>query len=181
MSKVDRLITEFEEVAARPWSPALAGPQRVWMLVYDEADERRVRARREVFVHAAQSAGHGIAWCDVTDAFAEWMGALDCDYRDAYFASPDLLSENGPLEVFKEAVAERIRAVLRDADEATIVAVTGVGSLLGLLRVSQVIKAVEDDIRGRLAVFFPGVRSGNTYRLLDARDGWTYLALPIPG
>ena len=35
------------------------------------------------------------------------------------------------------------------------------------------------DIAGRLVVFFPGSRDGNTYRLLDARDGWNYLAHSI--
>jgi len=28
-------------------------------------------------------------------------------------------------------------------------------------------------------VFFPGERDGSNYRLLDARDGWNYLATPI--
>jgi hypothetical protein len=28
-------------------------------------------------------------------------------------------------------------------------------------------------------VFFPGVYENNNYRLLDARDGWNYLAVPI--
>ena len=32
---------------------------------------------------------------------------------------------------------------------------------------------------GRLLVFFPGEVEGNNYRLLDARDGWNYLATPI--
>ena len=34
-------------------------------------------------------------------------------------------------------------------------------------------------IQGRLAVFFPGAYAQNHYRLLDARDGWNYLAVPI--
>jgi hypothetical protein len=28
-------------------------------------------------------------------------------------------------------------------------------------------------------VFFPGSREGNVYKLLDAREGWNYLATPI--
>lgn len=177
MSKVDRLVAAFEEVAARPWSATLAGPQRVWMVVYDEADERRVQARHDAFAHAAQTAGHAVAWCDVAGAFARWMG--EQEYRDAYFESPDLLTGDGPLEAFKAAVARDVRAVLAAADEATIVCLTGVGALLGLARVSEILESVHGDIRGRLAVFFPGVRDGDTYRLLDARDGWSYLALPV--
>ena len=40
-------------------------------------------------------------------------------------------------------------------------------------------EAVTDRVRGRLLVFFPGEREGSNYRLLDARDGWNYLAVPI--
>lgn len=179
MTKTERLVSEFEAVAARPWSATLAGPQRVWMVVYDEADERRVRARQAEFAHAAQSAGHALQWCDLTDAFSEWMAQNR--HRDAYFEAPELLTDKGPLKGFRQAVADHVRACLADADETTIVGLTGTGSLLGLLRVSDVLEAVHGDIQGRLAVFFPGVRSGSTYRLLDARDGWSYLALPIPG
>jgi len=38
---------------------------------------------------------------------------------------------------------------------------------------------VEPHIQGRLLIFFPGVYEQNNYRLLDARDGWNYLAVPI--
>jgi hypothetical protein len=30
-----------------------------------------------------------------------------------------------------------------------------------------------------LLVFFPGEQEGNTYRLLDAQNGWGYLATSI--
>ncbi len=46
-------------------------------------------------------------------------------------------------------------------------------------RVSELIQAVEPSIQGRLLVFFPGTKNENNYRLLDARDGWSYLAQPI--
>ena len=49
----------------------------------------------------------------------------------------------------------------------------------GFLRVSELIQSVEPSIRGRLVVFFPGTKNDNNYRLLDARDGWSYLAQPI--
>jgi len=36
-------------------------------------------------------------------------------------------------------------------------------------------------LEGRLLVFFPGEHhpENHTYRLLDARDGWNYLAVPL--
>jgi hypothetical protein len=68
-----------------------------------------------------------------------------------------------------------------DVDEDTIVGITGAGSLFGLgpVRLSKVVEEVESLIRGRLLVFFPGERDGHNYRLLEARDGWSYLALAI--
>ena len=56
---------------------------------------------------------------------------------------------------------------------------TGVASLFGFTRISEVLPLVEPHIQGRLLIFFPGVYEQNNYRLLDARDGWNYLAVPI--
>jgi len=50
----------------------------------------------------------------------------------------------------------------------------------GLTRASSLIDKVVGNIPGRLLVTFPGVHRGGIYRLLDARDGWNYLAVPIP-
>jgi hypothetical protein len=60
-----------------------------------------------------------------------------------------------------------------------VVALFGVASLFGFARVSRLLETVERDIRGRLVVFFPGHFEQNNYRLLDARDGWNYMAVPI--
>ncbi len=77
--------------------------------------------------------------------------------------------------------AGRLRGALtaEGVDEDTVVAVQGVACLFGFTRVSLVLKEVVKDIRGRLVVFFPGEYEDNNYRLLDARDGWNYLAVPI--
>ena len=66
-----------------------------------------------------------------------------------------------------------------DQPEDTVVAITGVASLFGFARISQVLPLVDSHVRGRLLVFFPGVYENDNYRLLDARDGWNYLAVPI--
>ena len=78
-------------------------------------------------------------------------------------------------------MADRIRSALTlpEVTKDTVVAVFGGGTLFGLTRMSRVLKLVESDIRGRLAVFFPGSFDRNNYRLLDARDGWNYMAIPI--
>ncbi len=63
----------------------------------------------------------------------------------------------------------------------SLLALAGVGALFGLLRISELLPIVENHIRGRLLVFFPGVYVQGNYRLLDARDGWNYMATPITG
>ena len=60
-----------------------------------------------------------------------------------------------------------------------MVAVLGMGSLFGLLRVKDVVDELAPMVRGRLLVFFPGSFENNNYRLLDGYDGWNYLAVPI--
>ena len=111
-------------------------------------------------------------------AFAEWM-ARD-EYREDYFAEPGDLQLKLDAE-FPGHVAGRIRERLAspDATEASVVAVFGVGAVFGFARISQILGMVEGDIRGRLVIFFPGQYERNNYRLLDARDGWNYLAVPI--
>jgi hypothetical protein len=130
------------------------------------------------FESATVQAGHDWFEIDLTRAFSEWMAADE--YRDAYFESPDDLQLKLEAE-FPACVADRIRSVLTDplVSERSVVAVFGVGSLFGFARVSQVLKLVERDVQGRLVVFFPGQFEQNNYRLLDARDGWNYMAVPI--
>jgi len=107
---------------------------------------------------------------DLTDAFARWMAQTD--YCDVYFEEPETLAMKLRSD-FVQYVAGRLRGALTvdGVDDDTVVAVQG--------RVSLVLKEVVKDIRGRLVVFFPGEYEDNNYRLLDARDGWNYLAVPI--
>ena len=160
-----------------PWDRNLAGPQRVWFASYNPGQERRLRLRIGAFQVATIDAGH--KWCliDIADAFAEWMAQHE--YRDAYFEEPELMEL--ALADFSDAVAERVRTVLTqtDVDEDTVVALMGLASLFGLARVAELISKVDADIRGRLLAFFPGQRDGASWRLLNARDGWNYHALPI--
>jgi hypothetical protein len=99
------------------------------------------------------------------------------EYRERYFKSPLALA--APHRGFAESVAELVQERLAETDENTVVAVVGVGALFGFMRVSSLMEAIERSIRGRLLVFFPGEYTDNNYRLLDARDGWNYHAVPI--
>lgn len=105
MSKLDQLRRRYEEFIALPWQPGLAGSQRVIFVVYDEADERRLRVRVDEFELATRKAGHGWSRMDLTDAFAEWMAAQE--YRESYFQNPDDLTTLLP--DFEEHVQQRVK------------------------------------------------------------------------
>ncbi len=178
MSRIDQLAEIYARHISLPWQRDLAGAQCAIFIVYNKADERRLRARIELFELETRKSGHGWRLCDLSTAFAEWMA--DAEYREEYFQNPEDL-ELKLEEEFPEFVAEKIKIQLtaNDVDQDTVVAVMGVGSLFGFARVSEIMGRVEPDIRGRILVFFPGEHEDNNYRLLDARDGWNYLAVPL--
>lgn len=175
MNRIESLRANYARYVCLPWDGSLPGPQRIWFGVYDPPDERRLRLLLPSFEIASREARHGWRLCDLTGAFARWMARHD--YRETYFASPGRLRYPHP--DFERFVADLVRGELEAADEATVVAVAGVASLFGLMKVSRLMEMVEDSIRGRLLVFFPGEHEDSNYRLLDARDGWNYHAVPI--
>jgi hypothetical protein len=178
VARIEDLAESYGRHIGTPWQGTVAGAQRVVMVVYDKELERTLRARKLAFETATRQAGHDWYEVDLTDAFALWITANE--YRDEYFAAPEDLDLRLNAE-FAEFVADRIRESLRrpDVTANSVVAVFGVGSLLGFARISDIVNRIEVDIPGRLVVFFPGEWERNNYRLLDARDGWNYLAVPI--
>lgn len=178
MGRIEDLAEQYGRHISTPWQRTVAGAQRVVMVVYDKELERTLRARKRAFETATLAAGHDWHEVDVTSAFPVWLAASE--YRDAYFEVPEDLQLKLTAE-FTDHVAESLRATLDSpqVSERSVVAVFGVGALFSFTRVSEVLNRVEADIRGRLVVFFPGQYEQNNYRLLDARDGWNYLAVPI--
>jgi BREX protein BrxB len=178
MGRIEQLAEKYRQHIGLPWPQTAAGSQRVIMVVYEKDQERSLLARKELFAIATRQEAHQWFEVNVADSFAHWMAAAE--YRDAYFEHPDDLQLKLE-EEFPEYVARKIRAVLEkpEVTETSVVAVFGVGALFGFTRVSRVLKLLEPSIRGRLVVFFPGTYDQNNYRLLDARDGWNYLAVPI--
>lgn len=147
------------------------------MIVYPPADERRVRARVQAFENATHAANKTWQLLDVTDEPARWVA--EHPFRDRYFARPELLS-SGALHEFRDQLVDRLRTqAIQAEDENTVVALLGVGSLYGFTETSWLLNELSPHIAGRLAVFFPGEYRNNNYRLLEAREGWNYLALPI--
>jgi len=181
MSRIDLLRKNYQRICGLPWDRNVAGPQRVWLAVYDKEDERKLRLRLGLFEEATHQTRHNWGLVDLTDAFAEWMCSPEnVSFAESYFESPDLL-DDGVLSDFKQAVVARIIAALdqlQDGEES-VLALHGIAALFGFLRISEILPLVEGHIRGRLLVFFPGVYGQENYRLLDARDGWNYHAVPI--
>ena len=177
MNEIQALTQAYERFVKLPWDSNLAGPQKVWFVIYTPEQERRLRLHISDFEMATIRARHTWKLVDLTDSFAEWMA--NHEYRDAYFESPDDMDL--ALQDFADSVAHKVTDELTatNVDENTVVAIAGVASLFGLAKASELMNVVAEHIRGRLLVFFPGQRDGNNYRLLDARDGWNYLAVPI--
>jgi hypothetical protein len=160
-----------------PWPLNLSGAEKVWFIVYSPGQERRMRLHLADFRTTTRNAGHNWIELDLTDSFARWMAQHK--YREAYFQSPELVE--AVLSSYTQAVINQLAETLaaKDADQNTVVALHGLGSLFGLASVSEVVNAVRKVIRGRLLVFFPGYKEGSNYRFLDARDGWNYLSIAI--
>jgi hypothetical protein len=174
MPTIEGLIAAYSRFVQLPWDRSVSGSERVWLAIYPPREERRLRARIGEFEIATKAAGHGWTEFDLKDEFAAWMAKQE--YREAYFEDPEALEPL--LDSFGDELTERVRERL-DEDENTVVGLIGLGSLFGLYKVSHLLERVNEHIRGRLLAFFPGERDNGNYRLLDARDGWNYLAVPI--
>lgn len=177
MSKIKRLIASYAAYISIPWRDDAAAAQRVVFCVYGEAEELRLRARIDEFELATRQAGHDWAVFDVTDSFAEWMAAQK--YAKSYFQKPDLLPSLK--DRYLTHIIEGFNTFInsRGVGENTVVAVKGVGSLFGFLKVKEVVDRLAPLVSGKLLIFFPGSYDKNNYRLLDGYDGWNYLAVPI--
>lgn len=177
MSKLDKLLREYGGHISIPWPQGLAGAQRVIFIVYDKSDELRFRTKVDEFEIATKTAGHSWKLLDLTNSFPEWMASLD--YHDSYFEAPE--DVEGLLAQFVDSVVASITNLLEqpDVNDQTVVAIMGIACLFGFAKVSEIVQRIAPRVRGRLVVFFPGEYENNNYRLLDARDGWNYLAVPI--
>ena len=176
MSAVDRLLKNYARQVQLPWAEHVAGMQRVWFAVYPPAEERRVRARLPQCEAHTLEARHGWTSVDLSSVLPEFLAGHK--YRESIFKAPQHFRPGNELE--DRAVALVTATCGRsEADAACVVAVTGLATMFDFMRVSSLIGRVEDSVRGRLLVFFPGSFENGTYRLLDARDGWNYLAVPI--
>jgi hypothetical protein len=182
VSRIDQIADQFERHISAPWQRNLPGAQRIAFVVYPKEEERKLSAKLKDFENRSVAAGHPWLEVDFTNAFPDWMA--DESYPEEYFESPELLDDKLSADTpygFTAYCVERLQsALLSDAASGdSIVAIHGVGALFGFATLHAVLDKVQSQIRGRIVVFFPGSYEQNIYRLLDARDGWNYLATPI--
>ena len=177
MSRVKRLVQSYSQHISIPWRDDAAAAQRVIFCVYNESEERWLRARVDEFEIVTKQAGHDWALFDLTNTFAAWLSSQR--YATSYFQKPHLLAT--VLPKYLDYIVDEFERFLdsRNIGENAVVAIQGVGSLFGFLKVKDVVDKLAPQVPGRLLVLFPGSYENNNYRLLDGYDGWNYLAMPI--
>ncbi len=177
-SKIDLLIEAFEKVVREPWSTALSGQERIWFFVYDPAERRKVDLRLVDFETATLKAGKKWQSISMKQCFPSWMA--NHEYKEDYFNNPEYIVDQLEAEFIPYAIQflkDELVKIQQGPD--TLIAIKDVSALFGFVRLSEILKSCDKDFKGRLLIFFPGEFEHNHYRLLDARDGWDYLARPI--
>ena len=177
MSKIKRLLQSYDDYISVPWRDDAAAAQRVVFCVYNETEERHLRVKVDEFELVTKERGHGWKRFDLTDTFADWLTSQR--YAKSYYQKPQLLTSLLPK--YLEYISKKFETYVEEShiDANTVVALSGVGSLFGFVKIKDVVDKLAPFVEGRLLVFFPGSYENNNYRLLDGYDGWNYLAVPI--
>lgn len=177
MSKIKQLINSYKNFISIPWKEDAAAAQRVIFCVYGENEELKLRSKIDEFEIITRQAGHQWAVYNLTDTFANWLS--NQRYANSYFEKPHLIATLVPK--YLDYIVHEFQQILEGQaiGENSVVALKGVGSLFGFLKVKDVVDSLAPLVKGRLLIFFPGSYEGNNYRLLDGYDGWNYLAVPI--
>lgn len=177
MSKIKRLIQSYNQYIAVPWRKDTAAAQRVIFCVYNPAEERSLRAKIDEFELVTKETNHDWAIFDLTDTFAAWLSSQR--YAKSYFEKPNLLSTLLPKYLDFISIEFKNFLTNNKISSDSVVALKGVSSLFGFLKVKEVVEELAPMVKGRLVVFFPGSYEDDNYRLLDGYDGWNYHAVPI--
>ena len=180
MNRIDYLLENYRSHIQMPLRQGLPASQRVWFAVYPAEDERRLINRIEDFEILTKEAGHPWVRVDLKGSLARWLSSVDEQERAEWFKHPEdieLYAKTEWKDVLTECFQKEVARA--SAPERTVFALTGLMDLYDFLHVSELIEGLEETLPGFLLVFFPGEREGNTYRFLDARTGWNYLAAPI--
>jgi len=176
LNTFDDILSAYTRQVQLPWAEDTPPAGRVWIVWYDKALQRRFTGRLGEFENATLSAGRSWRQLSLSSWFGRWIAKHE--FFDALVNQPREL--RGLLPDIESELVSTLRQTLQQCTRNDVLAVDGCGSLFGIARVSNLIGRVADVIPGRLIIGFPGKHSGGVYRLLDARDGWNYHAIPIP-
>lgn len=182
MTLAQTILERLKHHLSLPWPENVSPKERVVMVVYPPNDERKLRKLIESgeFASEIRSTGHGWTECDLATEFSSWLA--NYEYRDRYLGRPERLWDDaGNVRGLDEHLANKVSKITQDLGNNDVLALIGGGGLFGLHSVSTLIERIEAHIPGRLVIFFPGEHDAknNSYRLLGAKDGWGYLAVPL--
>jgi hypothetical protein len=177
-TRIELLIEAYSKVVKEPWSSALSGQERIWFLVYDPSELRKIELHMGEFETVAVREGKSWKSVSLKHCFPSWMA--NHEYKEDYFTSPEYIVDQLEAEFIPYAIDFLKKELSKlEQSEYTLIAIKDVSSLFGFARLSEILKSCDKEFKGRLLIFFPGEFEQNHYRLLDARDGWDYLARPI--
>jgi hypothetical protein len=176
LNTFDEILTAYTKQVNLPWAMDTPPAGRIWIVWFDKTMQRRFSGRIGEFEHATQKAGHGWQLLDLAPWFGNWIA--EHELFEGLIEQPKEI--RGLLPEIEDALVEKISLALEQCSSNDVLALDGCGSLFGVARVSTLISRIADAVPGRLLVAFPGKHSAGVYRLLDARDGWNYHAVPIP-
>ncbi len=153
MTNIENLSRNYGTYIAVPWRSDAAAAQRVIFCVYDEDDERKIRARIGKFENETRQADHDLTVFDLTNTFPVWLSSLK--YRQKYFEKPELLpTVMASYLAFIQQAFEKFLTTEKVC-ENTVVALLGAGSVFGFLKVKEVIEKCAPLIEGRLLCVLP--------------------------
>lgn len=176
MYSFDEILGAYRRQVAIPWRPDAPPSARVWMLWHPPSMHLKITGRLGEFETATRQAGHGWTSLDLSPLFGKWI--VEHEMFEGLLEMPEEI--NGLLPQFEQAACEAVLEALAPCGSDDVMVLRGCGSLFGLARLAPILTRIEGSIPGRLLVLFPGKHSNGIYRMLDARDGWNYHAVPIP-
>lgn len=182
MSVAQSILEKLKEHLLLPWPDNVSARERVVMVVYPPSDERKLRRLVESgeFAREIATTGHGWIELDLGPEFSKWLSSYE--YSERYLQRPERLWDDaGNVRGLAEHLIAQVAEKTKSMTSNDVLALIGSGGLFGLLSVSSLVEHIENHIPGRLVIFFPGEHDAknNSYRLLGAKDGWGYLAVPI--
>ena len=180
MNEIQRLLKNYSNYIRLPWADNLSSSEAVWFAIYPPEQERQLHLYLDEFAIETQKAEKIWQSIDLSQSFTQWLEREDAEERDSLFQNPKDLSYFAQ-EDFPEFLSDLVKEAFASAEspENTVFALHGLMNLYDHAQISALMTELEENIPGRLLLFFPGSKEENAYRFINARKGWDYLAVAI--